>query len=267
MKINMLSNTFAHDKGSTANKPPKHVVWDFNTQVNPISVYIDKDVVRGLNDKKSDIKILWLLESRHYSGGANQFVKNNINSVINEFNEIWTHDIELINLHDKFKWTPAYGSFIKEPKIYKKTKRISMITSNKMFTEQQKFRVKYAIENKNLLDLYGKGFKEIKHKEEGLKDYMYSVSIENDTYDTYFTEKIIDCFMTGTIPIYKGTNKIIDLFNKDSILFLDKIENLNILSEDYYYENFKSIQENYELSQEFDILDDWIYKKHLIKYS
>ena len=45
---------------------------------------------------------------------------------------------------------------------------------------------------------------------------MFSVCIENDVYDTYFTEKILDCFATGTIPIYKGTkNKlVIQTFNQ-----------------------------------------------------
>jgi hypothetical protein len=54
--------------------------------------------------------------------------------------------------------------------------------------------------NKDRIDVYGRGISEIPNKEVGLKDYMFSFAVENDTYDTYFTEKILDCFATGTIP-------------------------------------------------------------------
>ena len=57
------------------------------------------------------------------------------------------------------------------------------------------------------VDLYGRGFNEIVDKEEGLCDYRFSVAIENGQYKTYFTEKILDCFATGTIPVYLGAPK------------------------------------------------------------
>ena len=36
---------------------------------------------------------------------------------------------------------------------------------------------------------------ENENKEVGLCDYMFSVVIENGIYETYFTEKILDCFL------------------------------------------------------------------------
>ena len=48
------------------------------------------------------------------------------------------------------------------------------------------------------VDFYGRGFEtEIVRKEEGLCDYMFSIAIENASYETYF-EKLLDCFATGT---------------------------------------------------------------------
>ena len=85
-----------------------------------------------------------------------------------------------------------------------------MVTSNKVWTAQQKYRVDFAEKNKDIIDIYGRGFKEIEEKEEGLQDYMFSICIENITYDSYFTEKILDCFATGTIPVYKGSKKILE---------------------------------------------------------
>ena len=50
MKLNMLSRTFSHVKGSTYYKEPKKVEWDFNSRSNHLSVYIDNDFKRGLKD-------------------------------------------------------------------------------------------------------------------------------------------------------------------------------------------------------------------------
>ena len=52
----MLSRNFAHDKGSTANKAPQTIQWDFNSYENPISVYLDGDFQRGIQDKNNGKK-------------------------------------------------------------------------------------------------------------------------------------------------------------------------------------------------------------------
>jgi hypothetical protein len=75
--------------------------------------------------------------------------------------------------------------------------------------------------NKRQIWLFGGGFKEIETKEEGLEDYRFSFAIENCCYDYYFTEKLLDCFLTGTVPIYIGCERIGDIFNSDGIIFLD----------------------------------------------
>ena len=38
----------------------------------------------------------------------------------------------------------------------------------------------------------------------GLKDYMFTIVIENVVDDCWFTEKLMDSLLTGTIPIYWG---------------------------------------------------------------
>ena len=131
----------------------------------------------------------------------------------------------------------------------------------------QRKRIEFANLNSDKLDLYGIGFKYIEEKEMGLNDYHFSVCFENDIYDTYFTEKILDCFATKTIPIYSGTKKIINHFNSKSIIFLDDLKSIDDLNIDFYYNNIESINENYELSKKYDILDDWIYNNFLINYN
>jgi hypothetical protein len=60
------------------------------------------------------------------------------------------------------------------------------------------------------LTLFGRGYNEIKNKEIGLKDYHFSITMENHTYPLAYSE-ISDCFATGTIPIYYGTDMIGDV--------------------------------------------------------
>lgn len=65
---------------------------------------------------------------------------------------------------------------------------------------------------------FGRGRREIEEKSEGLEPYMYSVAIENDASNHYFTEKILDCFENLTVPIYFGAPDIADFFPRDSFI-------------------------------------------------
>jgi hypothetical protein len=94
---------------------------------------------------------------------------------------------------------------------------------------------------------------------------MFSVCVENDVYDTYFTEKILDSFATGTIPIYKGTKKVINHFNENGILFLDDI-NLDELTPELYFSKLDYVKENFEKVLSLNVLEDYMFDKYLINY-
>jgi len=85
---------------------------------------------------------------------------------------------------------------------------------------------------------------------------MFSVAIENGQYETYFTEKLLDCFATGTIPVYLGAPDIGDYFNKDGIVDLaDEFD----VSEEIYYNKMDAIKDNLERVKDMEILEDFIY--------
>ena len=173
---------------------------------------------------------------------------------------IFTHDQRLLSLGDKYKWCPAQGFWIKDPKVYEKSKMISMIASNKNMCEGHRLRLEWVDRIGDQLDLYGRGFKEIADKEEGLCDYMFSVAIENGQYETYFTEKLLDCFATGTIPVYLGAPDIGEHFNKDGIIDLtDEFD----VSEEIYYSKMDAIKDNLERAKQMEILEDYIYLRYL----
>jgi hypothetical protein len=55
-----------------------------------------------------------------------------------------------------------------------------------------------------------------------VKDYKFIVTMENSIGDTYITEKIIHGLLVNTIPIYWGSSRILDYFNRDRFLIYDE---------------------------------------------
>jgi hypothetical protein len=70
---------------------------------------------------------------------------------------------------------------------------------------------------------YGRGRREISKKEEALESYRYSIAIENESSENYFTEKIMDCFAMGVVPIYFGAPNIEDFFPSRSFIKLSDL--------------------------------------------
>ena len=63
----------------------------------------------------------------------------------------------------------------------------------------------------------------VKNKIEFLKAYKFSISMENSNGDGYISEKIIDSFLAGTIPIYYG-DYLIDEYINPKVYILIKGE-------------------------------------------
>lgn len=265
-KYNIFFSPFSHVQSSTWYKKSKFIIWEHHVKNNDISFYVDQDsILEGIKNKNDGkIKYLWHLESPVINNKFINIVKDNLEEVLDTFELIFTYSDELLRLNPKFVFTPANGFWVEKPNIYPKTKLISMISSFKTTYDLQKFRVDFAKNNAHKLDLYGSINKNIEKKETGLNDYMFSVCIENCEHDTYFTEKILDCFATGTIPLYKGTRNIISHFNPDGIIFLDDI-NIDNLSEETYYSKIEAVKENFEKVLKYDVLEDWIFTNYINK--
>ena len=81
---------------------------------------------------------------------------------------------------------------------------------------------------------------------------MFSISIENIKSDYYFTEKLFDCLLTGTIPIYYGCPSLHKFFDKRGIInFGTKEECIQIiknLSIKKYKNMFPYIKKNFHIA-------------------
>jgi hypothetical protein len=186
------------------------------------------------------------------------------------FDCILTYDDTLLRRGEKYVLNPIGTSRIKneDAKIYKKTKFASLIASRNSLTKGHRLRHRIAkaiIEDGNPKEVTFWGRNSYKTFPEGnkvsvLKDCHFDIVVENAKHKNYFTEKIIDNFRTGTLPIYCGCENIGDFFNEKGIIKFETPEELvNIiknLTTDDYYDRLEYIQENFEKAKNWVCMDD-----------
>jgi hypothetical protein len=265
-QYNLVGGGFNHyDNGNKASsiykQESKFIEWvDSGAEE---TFYVDRYIGLAFDDDQSKKKYAWLLESGNICPDIVDDVTRNYLHYVRVYDAIFTHNQELVKLHPKFKFAPLYGSWIPEAKLYDKSKLISMICSNKLMCDGHQYRLSWAQKLQSKVDFYGKGFNEIQSKEEGLADYMFSVAIENASYNSYFTEKLQDCFATGTIPVYYGSPDIEKFFNPKGIITLTDDLDFATLTTDLYYDRIDAVKENLEIVKDFLINEDYIYKMYL----
>lgn len=137
---------------------------------------------------------------------------------ISHRNVIKTHEINVWQLGKKF-------AELHNTNPISKQKKLSVVCSDKTFLPGHKKR--YAFVNrmighfKDRIDVYGHGFNPVDDKWEALAPYKYSIAIENSALPGYFTEKIGECYLAHTFPIYFGAPDISDYFDPKSYVVID----------------------------------------------
>ena len=252
---------FGHGDSSCHNRKPTYFDWDRRIYQSNVCFFTDRVLNRAVNDP-SKVKVAWLYEPKAINPSMYQWIERNHQI----FDYVLTHDKSLCGLSNKFLFYPHGGCWIKDEdmKVYNKTKKISIIASNKKQTVGHKLRHEVISEFGKDLDVYGRGYSPIDDKLEGLKEYQYHIVIENSKQDDYFTEKIIDCFATGTVPIYWGTNGIKKYF-RDIITF-DSISELkgiiSRINDGEKITNNRVILNNFENAKKYKVSEDYFYEKY-----
>jgi hypothetical protein len=285
-KFKLVDNTFSYtgtcELGSqngylALNRFPKHVEWvheGFNSHQKTYknlestdeTFYTEQLIQLGLDDKISAKRYGWLIEPRWYNQMAVE-IKNNPEPYIEAYDSIFTHDKELLDLDPTFKFVFGQGSIIEEVGVFKKSKLISCIVSDLQMNEGHRLRLEIAkqIEESGQVDMYGKAFKFVPRKIDALKDYMFSFAMENAYYESYFTEKLHDCLLTGTMPIYLGAPNIGDFYNLDGMVIMERDADgevsfdSEILSEEYYNDHLDAVKDNYERVLETQTAEDYMF--------
>lgn len=264
MKLFIKDTCFSHCGYSNNPLPPiqisEDIEWDRSNNFtdNDLVIYTDNEIYNTRNYGKN---IAWLIEPKELQPNTYDFVIQNHK----KFYKIFTHDYEMLNISNCIL-IPYGGCWIRKEdfNIYEKNKNISIICSNKNYLSGHKLRHKCINKFRSFIDVYGNGYNTINDKLDALKNYKFQIVIENTKKDFWFTEKIIDCFVTGTIPIYYGCPSIGNFFNKDGILIFDSINDLERIlinmPENLYEQKKQAIEDNFQKAKNFILAEQSISK-------
>jgi len=251
-----------------------------NTEAGVVYFQDDKifDFLFGVVEVPEDKKVVArICENRRFFNQAN--IVEAVQTFHNRFDMILTWDEELLKLPTSvFCPLTEATQFNTLPEelptdafqIYPKHKTVSCVSSTKSMFPGHVKRLEFVEAVKHRVDLFGRGIKEIPSKLDALKDYMFSIAIENAKDKNYFTEKLTDCFLTGTIPIYYGCTNIEDFFDTNGIITFNTIDELNTildsLTPELYQSKLESVKRNFDLVFNYPTDNDSMYKLYYKRY-
>lgn len=263
-KIKIIDTNFAHARFTSDYQTSKYIEWD-RSQPKPTDTVVLTDNIIFKAGSMSFEKIALLLEPKAINPEIYNWTQKNWQ----RFKTVLSYDKQLLDSIPNSNFYPHCGCWIKEEdqRIYKKTKILSVVASNKNQTFGHKLRhqaIEFLKSNSIEIDTYGTGYKPINYKLDALKDYTFSLVIENSKEDFYFTEKLIDAFVTGTVPIYWGCPSIGKFFNLDGMILIEKLSDISKQTKSLSFERYSSmqnaIQENFDKAKEYLLAEDWIFK-------
>lgn len=83
----------------------------------------------------------------------------------------------------------------------------------------------------------------------------FSIAIENNKEKYYFSEKLVDCLLTKTIPIYWGCSEVGRFFDEKGIIIFDTFDELlmkiNSIDEKTYDQMLPHVENNYRIALEY----------------
>ncbi len=193
-----------------------------------------------------------------------------------DFDAIFTYSARLLDKLPNAKFVPFCASvWIPQeelsPSLHaRKTRDCSIVSSAKQICELHRFRIAIAerCQREGLADAFGtfNGGAAVPPMT-ALRDYRYSIVVENAIEDYFFTEKIVNCFAAQTVPIYCGARKIADFFNPDGIIQFSPGDDVGAIlkqcSPDDYQWRLPAILDNFERDKEYARPADYLYEKYL----
>jgi hypothetical protein len=276
-KVRAIGAPFDLQHSSCSNLKPNNFSWTADKA--EWDVHIDRGMLYQPDfSTPKEKRYGWVCESKFIIPDVYNFLIHNHKVLFNNYySKIFTCDSSLLELNSNFTFCPVGSNYPWVPKdqwsIYQKTKLCSMFCSPKKATEGHVYRHQIArLALDAGLDVFGGAHGTQRTvsdprnpwntKLDGVKDYMFSIVIENGIYDSYWTEKITDCFATGTIPIYCGTKKVLDFFDPDGIIFLELDQEQDILkslSTELYYSKLTAITNNFNAVNKIKLADEYLF--------
>lgn len=265
INIHIRDNNFFSEKYPDRPNPFFNWVWDRTPIDSDITVFSDS-FIKEAETSRSRIKIAWLIEPPV----VNPFIYEYIAQNMDKFDIIFTFDEGLVELGDHVRYYPYGTTWIKgdNKSIHEKTKMISAVFSDKNFTEGHSLRHDIFSEYKEQVDFYGAmNDNRIEEKIDGHRDYAFSLIVENWNGNSYFSEKLLDCLLTGTIPIYWGFPKFSEFFDPNGFIYFTEVRHLKDiiphLSIEQYNSRIDAVKYNFNEAMKYVDLEKSLWENGL----
>lgn len=275
MNIKIVDQNLVGQPGLSRYISPK---FKFKTDIeNPdVVVFTDQKCFTEEVDTYDCKKVAWIIEPPIING--NNHINITDPAFYKKFDYVYSYNRWIEERIDNFVFLAHGGTWLREEDIslWDKEKSCSMIYSNKNWNagHNQRLRVvDHLIGNflENNIDFFGTGSSNpIDYKIEALKTYRFSIAMENEAppflfapNTDYFSEKLLDCFLTGTFPIYYGNPTIKNYFNEKGMIVFNDVDNIldiyDSLSNQLYEDSLEAIKENFEIAKKYIHPEDTIY--------
>lgn len=194
-----------------------------------------------------------------------------------EFRYIFTYDEKILNEIENARFYPIaagiWNQKMKEDLYKKKKEDLSILCSDKVMCTLHQFRLELARRCKKdrLAHTFGKfdGGSYIQSVDESLDRFRFSIIIENDISDYYFSERLTSCFAAQTIPVYLGARKISQFFNPEGMILLKNADlevalgAIRQCTKEEYEARLDGVLDNYNRVQEYVNMQDYLYEHFL----
>lgn len=177
-----------------------------------------------------------------------------------KFDLILSYDPRILELPQAQEFC-AVGSWISDNLVLSKRNQISFIMSSKINGAPYRMRYKILKRFRNVQTIGHFEYKFhrspplVPSKDPFFANAKFNIACENQDMPNMYTEKLLDCFKTYTIPIYFGCTNIERYFNPKGILQFRTIEEfdsiINNLHPNMYDELLPYAKENYELARPY----------------
>lgn len=264
-----------HSSNST--RRPRLFDWtdDPSEATLPVTVCLDGALRSGV--ELPGRKIAWIAESPATVAWQRitWHMKADLDRILDAYEVLLTSDRSLCLLDPRIVYHPPGSNLPWIPEsqygIHRKSKLCSMFASSKRMVRGHAIRHRFAEALRGSLDLFGGacgsprigGGGAHPDKGEGLLPYMFSVAMENCRVPFYYSEKITDCFATGTVPVYWGSDAIGEIFDTDGILSLDDDFDPRSLGRELYESMLPAIRNNLEIVRRLESADDVLYRRFI----
>jgi len=226
--------------------------FNFHRQFNR-TVSVSCDTVSY--DPNADLKVLMQCEPPAIFGHFSGYVKEHYQN----FDLVLTYLDELLTLPNAKEFLPC-GSWIGNLDLEKRD-QITYLMSSKIWTSahRMRFMILRRVENKKHIGDFEfymhRNPPKIEFKDDFFKNAKFNIACENEIMPNMFSEKLVDCLKTKTVPIYFGCTNIQQYFNPKGIIQFNTIEEFeNVMSSikpGMYEEMLPYVEENYELSKKY----------------